>query len=242
MIEATLRWSWSIIFTYQITNITHAGHAFFTCGTHNMLTKQTGQRGVGCCLCEAESSAAQEVRLESQIGPGSLNLPNDLESEDMTSLDMWDLWRFESSLRSQRAEFTCKAFTPGPKSGPFLCGKVFVCAGSSYRAERSGYPTVFNDSFMHGVAWYCGIPHTFGHVDGAWDSWHVRWPRLFCQEQRRLPDSDKECSICSEDLVCLDEIDGAQVLQVDVDWYKYGHGWWALQTFSPTLQVMLSRF
>ena len=50
------------IFTYQITNITHAGHAFFTCGTHNMLTKQTGQRGVGCCLCEAAKPNLLQLR------------------------------------------------------------------------------------------------------------------------------------------------------------------------------------
>ena len=65
-----------------------------------------------------------------------------------------------------------------------------------------------------------GIHYNLAHVDvwtkhrflcpRAWNRWHVRWPRLFCQELRRLPDSDKECSICSEELACLDEIDGAK--------------------------------
>lgn len=62
-----------------------------------------------------------EVRLESQIGPGSLNLPNDLESEDQ---------------------------------------KVDLSSVGKY---------------------------------------------LSAQEQRRLPDSDKECSICSEDLVAAEK-------------------------------------
>ena len=56
------------------------------CGAHKMFTKQTGPCGVG--LLSLAESSAQEVRLDCQIGNGSLNLPNDLESEDIKCLDM----------------------------------------------------------------------------------------------------------------------------------------------------------